>query len=47
MKITVEYTSTAEKEIIIKCQQLDSEIHAILSYLQVNMDKIIAFKDSL
>jgi DNA-binding LytR/AlgR family response regulator len=45
MKITVEHVLTGENEIIVKCQQLDSEMQEILAYFKKSIKLITAQKD--
>lgn len=45
MKITVEHVPKGEAEIIIKCQQLDSEIQAIMAFLKESIKKLKVQKD--
>lgn len=45
MKVTVEYISTGDQEIVIKCKKMDSTIQSLLTCIKQADEKIFAVKE--
>ncbi|MFF5994009.1 LytTR family DNA-binding domain-containing protein [Lysinibacillus sp. KU-BSD001] len=45
MKVTIDIVSEGENEIIIKCQQLDEEIEALLQLIEESVNKLIVNRE--